>query len=114
MGIGAELSAMESSLYAATLEDISIGPQKNYLAPKNIKMSGEKRNSLMSLLIQTPASHAELVEVIYVISSRGSGTDLDPVRHVLQYWSKDGRLLAEYDTLSPDTQQQNFPITKNK
>lgn len=41
----------------------------------------------------------ELVEVIHVKAARGSGTEKDPVRIVHQYWSKDGVLLAENDSL---------------
>lgn len=37
----------------------------------------------------------KLVEVIQVITSRGAGTKNDPVRKVIQYWSKHGTLLAE-------------------
>ena len=48
--------------------------------------------------METPAS-VEVVEVIFVSASRGDGTTESPVRSVYQYWSKDGRLLAELDTL---------------
>ena len=37
----------------------------------------------------------KLVEVIQVITSKGSGTKDDPVRKIIQYWSKEGTLLAE-------------------
>lgn len=40
---------------------------------------------------------ARLIEVIEVQGVRGSGTEGDPIREVIQYWSKAGRLLAEYD-----------------
>lgn len=40
---------------------------------------------------------AELVEIIHVIKKRGKGTSDDIVRLVDQYWSKDGKLLAEND-----------------
>lgn len=54
--------------------------------------------------IQLPASAAACVEVVCVTADRGSNVPGDEVRTVYQYWSKDGRLLAEYDTLlhSPD------------
>ncbi|MFQ6578627.1 MULTISPECIES: hypothetical protein [Enterococcus] len=39
----------------------------------------------------------ELVEVIHVETTRGKGTEDDPVRIVHQYWSKEGKLLAEQD-----------------
>lgn len=40
---------------------------------------------------------ARLIEVIETtLTRRGNGKD-DPIRVVTQYWSKDGRLLAEND-----------------
>ena len=48
--------------------------------------------------MSTPTS-VEMVEVIFVSTSRGDGTPANPTRSVLQYWSKDGRLLADTDTL---------------
>ena len=47
---------------------------------------------------------ARLIEVIEVEEKRGKGTKSDPTRIVLQYWSKDGVLLAENDTLGTDDQ----------
>jgi hypothetical protein len=40
---------------------------------------------------------AKLIQVIEVSTTRGTGTQLDPVRTVTQYWSTDGELLAERD-----------------
>ena len=40
---------------------------------------------------------AKLVEVIETEIVRGKGIDTDPCRAVVQYWSKDGELLAERD-----------------
>ena len=42
-----------------------------------------------------PPQQVKLVEVIQVITSRGAGTKDDPVRKIIQYWSKQGTLLAE-------------------
>lgn len=39
----------------------------------------------------------EIVEVIHTQALRGQGTEENPIRHVDQYWSKDGELLAEND-----------------
>ncbi|MCM3665525.1 hypothetical protein M3204_13995 [Mesobacillus subterraneus] len=39
---------------------------------------------------------ARIVEVIETVSIRGNGVE-NPVREVIQYWSKDGILLAEQD-----------------
>lgn len=44
---------------------------------------------------------ARVVEVIETTSLRGSGTQGDPYRSVVQYWSRDGELLAERDTFEP-------------
>lgn len=38
---------------------------------------------------------AELIEVIHVVTTKGTGVENDPIRLVNQYWSKDGKLLAE-------------------
>jgi hypothetical protein len=38
-----------------------------------------------------------IIDVIQASIKRGKGTDDDPMRHVIQYWSLDGYLLAEYD-----------------
>lgn len=46
-----------------------------------------------------PVTSAEVINVIATLSYRGSGNDGDPLRGVYQYWSFDGRLLAEHDTL---------------
>lgn len=43
---------------------------------------------------------ARIVEVIVTAESRGlGGTEDDPVRHVMQLWSKDGRLICEQDPM---------------
>lgn len=38
-----------------------------------------------------------VVQVIEASVPRGDGTRDDPFRHVVQYWSFDGKLLAEDD-----------------
>lgn len=38
---------------------------------------------------------AKIIEVIRTVSVVGKGTDDDPVREVAQYWTVDGRLIAE-------------------
>lgn len=44
----------------------------------------------------------KLIEVIMVGSDRGDGAPGNPRRAVWQYWSKDGRLLADVDTAGLD------------
>ncbi|NMV48353.1 hypothetical protein FOL80_01315 [Lactobacillus reuteri] len=50
------------------------------------------------LSLKTP-SKAELIEVIHTVAIRGKGVHSDPIRNVDQYWSKDGKLLAEKDII---------------
>lgn len=45
---------------------------------------------------------AKLIEVIETVSLRGNGTKSEPIREITQYWSKDGVLLAEKDTITSD------------
>ena len=40
---------------------------------------------------------ARVIQVIETKSTRGWGTDKDPVREVTQYWDLDGNFLAEMD-----------------
>ena len=44
-----------------------------------------------------PILKAELTTVVYVEVWRGNDTQENPRRIVMQYWSPDGRFLAEYD-----------------
>lgn len=53
--------------------------------------------------LRTP-SLVEMIEVIHTQAARGAGTKENPVRIVEQYWSKDGRLLAEYDSIGEEYQ----------
>lgn len=50
---------------------------------------------------QETTRHAKIVEVIETISGRGNGVDTI-FRLVTQYWSKDGKLLAENDPCFAD------------
>lgn len=54
-----------------------------------------KINSKRGVTPETP-SQVKLVEVIQTVCKRGNGID-ETVRNVFQYWSKDGKLLAEKD-----------------
>lgn len=40
---------------------------------------------------------ARVIQVIEVNTTRGTGTQKDPVREITQYWALDGKLLAERD-----------------
>ena len=43
---------------------------------------------------------AKVIQVIETKAKRGLGIEKDPVRDVTQYWSLDGKFLAEYDQSS--------------
>lgn len=45
---------------------------------------------------------ARVVHVIETISIRGTGTDMDKVRFVTQYWDFEGNLLAENDPMEKE------------
>ena len=51
---------------------------------------------MTSVKARTPES-VEVIEVVRVEALRGAGVEGDVARIVTQYWSKDGRLLAERD-----------------
>ena len=40
---------------------------------------------------------AKVIQVIQTKSTRGKGTDADPVREVIQYWDFEGNLIATRD-----------------
>lgn len=40
---------------------------------------------------------AKVIEVVKTEALIGAGTESDPVRIIIQYWSFEGKLLAEYD-----------------
>ncbi len=42
-------------------------------------------------------SEARLIQVIQTTSKEGNGTDRDPIRTVIEYWSVDGEFLAKRD-----------------
>ncbi len=47
--------------------------------------------------MKTPES-VKLIPVIETKCTRGAGTSANPIRLVTQYWSLDGKLLAENDS----------------
>ncbi len=56
----------------------------------------------MNKLIEPETTRrAELIEVIKTVSVRGNGVDT-VFREVIQYWSKDGKLLAENDPITKE------------
>ena len=61
----------------------------------------------MDLKYEQPLmDHARVIHVIETtLERRGNGTT-DPIRVVRQYWSLDGKLLAEYDPAPEVTTQR--------
>lgn len=51
-------------------------------------------------LTAKPTSSAKVITVIETVSVIGSGTPENPLRHMTRYWSLDGDLLAEHDTIT--------------
>lgn len=41
---------------------------------------------------------AKVIQVIETKSTRGKGTDADPVREITQYWDFEGNLICEKDS----------------
>lgn len=57
---------------------------------------------------------AKLIEVIETVYLRGNGTKSEPIREVTQYWSKDGQLLAEKDTITSECfDEYGMTVTTN-
>ena len=52
---------------------------------------------------------AKLVKVIEAKITRGSGKEGDPYREVTQYWSLDGKLLAEVDPVLDLLERETQP-----
>lgn len=51
---------------------------------------------------------ARVIQVIQTTALRGTGVDeKDPCRRVIQYWSLDGKLLAERDDFSEDKNEMS-------
>jgi hypothetical protein len=54
-------------------------------------------------LSSSPVERVEKIEVTYILVERGTGQPGDETRLVHQYWSLDGRILAERDPINePD------------
>lgn len=51
----------------------------------------------------------QVIEVVQVKYLRGSGSEKDPVREVIQYWDVGGRLLAERDSTLIEQSIANMP-----
>lgn len=54
------------------------------------------------MVIPRGTDSAKVISVIQTESLKGAGTDKDPVILVKQYWSFEGKLLAENDLLNDD------------
>ncbi|MBR3868970.1 MAG: hypothetical protein IKM66_06615 [Clostridia bacterium] len=57
--------------------------------------------------MKTPES-VKILPVIATKCTRGAGTSANPVRLVTQYWSLDGKLLAENDSFMQEKLSQHL------
>lgn len=48
---------------------------------------------------------AKLITLVYVEFTRGDGTKENPIRTVKQYWTTDGKLIFEDDTVKSHDHQ---------
>ena len=48
----------------------------------------------------------KVIQVIKAVVSRGAGTEADPARWVVQYWSLEGKLLWEDDPVAAEKQNR--------
>jgi Fe2+ transport system protein B len=53
---------------------------------------------------------AKIIEVIETVSTRGNGVDTVH-RQVIQYWTKEGKLLAEHDPCANDNMDKLSKVT---
>lgn len=55
-----------------------------------------------------PDKEVEVIQVIRTyLTLRGDGTEVNPLRHVTQYWTFDGELLAEVDPSDKASESQS-------
>lgn len=57
-----------------------------------------------SFILRDRSSKGRLCEVVEVVAQEGKGTDDDPVRPVIYYLTRDGRVLARQD----DWEQEEY------
>lgn len=58
---------------------------------------------MSDILYPRGVDSARVIQVIEIKSARGSGATEQPVRIVTEYWSLDGKKLAEHDPLTSCT-----------
>lgn len=64
-----------------------------------MELSIEKKYEVIKQVQKESPFFVKTTTVIEVGVKRGDGTPGDPVRIVFQYWSEDGKLLAESDSV---------------
>lgn len=50
-------------------------------------------------VIPRGVDNARVIKVIETVALKGAGTEADPIRYIKQYWTFDGELLAEKDSI---------------
>lgn len=58
--------------------------------------------------MRTPDQSAVVVQLIKTTSTRGLGTDANPVRIITQYWTLEGDFLFEFDPLTCAQQPESL------
>lgn len=56
-----------------------------------------------------PTRSAKVIQVIQTMTSVGTGTEVDPNRILLEFWSLDGQRLAVNDPIIQDTSPPPSP-----
>lgn len=57
---------------------------------------------------------AKVIQVVETKALRGNGTEGDPFRYVIQYWSFDGYLLAEKDPKEDEAGIESLQLTSKQ
>jgi hypothetical protein len=65
----------------------------------------------MSIPFYIPPNKAQILEVIFVSATRGSGTPEDPERLINLFFAKDGELLACYGPINGEPDSY-LPLSK--
>lgn len=68
----------------------------------------------MKVNLNSSVRSVEEITVIEVVSVIGEGTEEDPARYLNQYWRKDGKLLAEYDTINNASGYDALDVTEKE
>ena len=71
------------------------------------RQAGEPSERVSNMIEPRTPDSVKVIRVIEVKAIRGTGTDENPGRIVVQLWSLDGKLLAEADSEHPKWQSNH-------